>query len=220
MACKSYRAFKGHCLSSQLGRLNGSKNKRSLISENKNERDVTRESNDADACGGPDLGQRQRRQQGLMPLEFNLEHGFDPDFPKDVTSDGNPYLLLDTNLASFVSPLGGIPTDTNPKQGPDAPSVHELNTSSHRGDTPQTTAMEWALHGIVDVNVSVGNFELTGGAREEAVEVVVRRRLENIRAATLHLWERFGRPRMRLVADLGNKSGIASSTTPESLISE
>ncbi|KAI1074644.1 hypothetical protein F5B20DRAFT_431972 [Whalleya microplaca] len=80
-------------------------------------------------------------------------------------------------------------------------SVQRLNSSSPR-----------RTDGPSDIAVSVGSFELTGEAKAEVISMSIRRALEAITSALLHIWERTGRPRPLQIADLDR-------TVPRSSIS-
>ncbi|KAI1407384.1 hypothetical protein F5Y13DRAFT_174970 [Hypoxylon sp. FL1857] len=353
--CLTCLISKGRCaysLGNRLGRPKGSKNKRAVRNESKSKRDETREDKDGNnsgGCRGPDPEQRQgQHQQDPMPAEFDIEHGFHANLPEDIATDGNPNLLPNANLASFINSAGEAPNlepcantsfphppyndlpfgtpesacdsgyatgtvssaaddpvllspgsaiSPHGQQGPwgtnsftpsrlshcpclqqqiqlvyqlgelQCPSTgsinldavlqgvqlaqgpwknlmdceccqsqddkrevfllfatsirillysfQELNVSSHRDDAPAEAATRWDLPDISDVGVSVGNFKLTGGIREEVIGVVVRNALQSITVALLHLWERTGKPRSEACDGLGNRSNSASSSALE-----
>ncbi|KAI1452435.1 hypothetical protein F4805DRAFT_447533 [Annulohypoxylon moriforme] len=77
----------------------------------------------------------------------------------------------------------------------------KLNARSHKtGDVPKSI-MGQAFPFALDVEVSVGNFKLIGGTKEEVIGVVIRRALQSVTTALLHLWERVDRPRLSPGAD-------------------
>ncbi|RYP74299.1 hypothetical protein DL769_004043 [Monosporascus sp. CRB-8-3] len=83
-------------------------------------------------------------------------------------------------------------------------SVQKLNVSSDHADASHDTTTGRAFSGPPDVAVSVGSFKLTGEMKAEVISVVIRRALQNITSALLHLWERDGRSRPSPIADHGN----------------
>ncbi|KAF2134731.1 hypothetical protein P153DRAFT_392051 [Dothidotthia symphoricarpi CBS 119687] len=63
--------------------------------------------------------------------------------------------------------------------------------------------------------VSIGTFSLSGDAKSEVIEVAIRKALQAIAIALVHLWERTGRPRPTPTADMG--MGNSALLTPMSL---
>ncbi|POR33735.1 Thiamine repressible regulatory protein thi1 [Tolypocladium paradoxum] len=98
-------------------------------------------------------------------------------------------------------------------------SVQKLNESLHPVDASHEAARRRAFSEASNVGVSVGNFELTGEAKAEVIGVAIRRALQNITSALLHLWDRTGRPKPLSVADLGNSNSRSRNNAPESPIS-
>ncbi|KAI1085974.1 hypothetical protein F5B19DRAFT_480831 [Rostrohypoxylon terebratum] len=72
----------------------------------------------------------------------------------------------------------------------------KLNSKSHRSDTLSGSAMEQAFPFALDVEVCVGSFKLMGGTKDEVIGTVVRRALQSVTTALLHLWERVDRPKL------------------------
>ncbi|KAI2464230.1 hypothetical protein F4781DRAFT_413681 [Annulohypoxylon bovei var. microspora] len=91
----------------------------------------------------------------------------------------------------------------------------KLNTTPQKSDTLHGTVMDQKVFPFaLDINVSVGNFKLLGGMKEEVIEVVIRRALQSVTAALLHLWERVDRPRLSPIADQNGGGGTGDA--PES----
>ncbi|KAI0884109.1 uncharacterized protein GGS22DRAFT_194718 [Annulohypoxylon maeteangense] len=90
----------------------------------------------------------------------------------------------------------------------------KLNSTSHKNDIVSETTMNQAFPFALDVEVSVGNFKLIGGAKEEVIGVVVRRALQSVTTALLYLWERVDRPRLSPSAD--QRGGGGTDATPGS----
>lgn len=73
--------------------------------------------------------------------------------------------------------------------------IQELNADPYQANQNQTNAVapEQAFPRISDVGVSVGSFVLTGDTKAELIGVVIRRALQRIKSALLHLRECAGR---------------------------
>jgi hypothetical protein len=51
------------------------------------------------------------------------------------------------------------------------------------------------------IAVSIGNFHLPDDAKQEVIDTVIRKALQAIAVALVHLWERTGKPRLAMTAD-------------------
>ncbi|KAI1390568.1 uncharacterized protein F4822DRAFT_426415 [Hypoxylon trugodes] len=144
--CLTCLVSRGQCSYSpgnRLGRPKGSKNKRAVIKENKNKREETQEgknNNGANSRRGSDLVRKQEPQQNQqsdpMPVDFNIEQGFDTSLLHDLGSDSSD-LLLNQNLASLIDSMNGTRVHTSLEEGLNAsfaqasaalvPSYHDLS---------------------------------------------------------------------------------------------
>lgn len=110
-----------HCTyspGSRLGRPKGSKNKRTLMQENKSKRSGMQEDRSVtDAIQWSDVGQQQQQQQqsDSMSVEFDLDHGSDTTctLAEDFVADGNSNLLPGPSLASLLDSMGGTRMNTS-----------------------------------------------------------------------------------------------------------
>ncbi|KAI0896170.1 hypothetical protein F4806DRAFT_466445 [Annulohypoxylon nitens] len=83
----------------------------------------------------------------------------------------------------------------------------KLNSISHKRDDLSEIAVDLAFPFAFDVEVLVGNFKLAGGTKDEVIGIVIRRALQSVTTALLHLWERVDRPRLSSVADQRGAGG-------------
>ncbi|KAI1206363.1 uncharacterized protein F4807DRAFT_439801 [Annulohypoxylon truncatum] len=90
----------------------------------------------------------------------------------------------------------------------------KLNAISHSDGTFPESAGGQTFPFALDVEVSIGNFKLIGGTKEEVVRVVIRRALQSVTTALLHLWERVDRPRPSPTTD--QRGGGGTDAGPES----
>ncbi|KAL7626428.1 hypothetical protein AAE478_003200 [Parahypoxylon ruwenzoriense] len=83
--------------------------------------------------------------------------------------------------------------------------VQKLDASVRHADV--------SLHkAAMGVRVSVGSFELTGEAKAEVISMAIRKALQNIKSALLHIWERTGRPRLPTASVASSSSSGRSSS--------
>lgn len=83
----------------------------------------------------------------------------------------------------------------------------KLNSISHKRDDLSEIAVDPAFPFAFDVEVLVGSFKLVGGTKDEVIGIVIRRALQSVTTALLHLWERVDRPRISSVADQRGAGG-------------
>ncbi|XDG02499.1 hypothetical protein ABKA04_002114 [Annulohypoxylon sp. FPYF3050] len=148
-----------------------------------------------------------------MPVEFDLEHGFHAGITEDV---------INQNFASFIDAIGGSHVQTSLEGDSNATFPRKwhilgrknfkfkekfIYTSSNASLPMSSTTVDQAFPFAFDVEVLVGNFKLVGGTKDEVIGIVIRRALQSVTTALLHLWERVDRPRLSSIADQRGAGG-------------